>query len=110
MVDGDTIEVLARPWPDQTNRATVRLIGVDAPEIRRAKCDRERDLGRAAAGFVARLVEGSQVWLVDPEPDPAFGTRPGVIRQTVMMYVRFPLSLRQFEDLLHERGIDIYWK
>jgi len=25
-----------------------------------------------------------------------------------MMYVRFPLSLRQVEDLLHERGIEIY--
>ena len=24
-----------------------------------------------------------------------------------MMYIRFPLSLRQVEDLLHERGIDI---
>ena len=24
-----------------------------------------------------------------------------------MMYVRFPLSLRQVEDLLHERGVDI---
>jgi putative transposase len=24
-----------------------------------------------------------------------------------MMYVRFPLSLRQVEDLLHERGTDI---
>ncbi len=23
------------------------------------------------------------------------------------MYIRFPLSLRQVEDLLHERGIDI---
>ena len=23
------------------------------------------------------------------------------------MYVRFPLSLRQVEDLLHERGVDI---
>ena len=30
-----------------------------------------------------------------------------VIRLTVMMYVRYPLSLRQVEDLLHERGIDI---
>ena len=25
----------------------------------------------------------------------------------VMMYIRFPLSLRNVEDLLHERGIDI---
>jgi putative transposase len=24
-----------------------------------------------------------------------------------MMYVRFPLSLRNVEDLLHERGIEI---
>ena len=36
-----------------------------------------------------------------------FKTSPEVIRLAVMMYVRFPLSLRQVEDLLHERGIDI---
>ncbi|USU07926.1 DDE-type integrase/transposase/recombinase [Sphingomonadaceae bacterium OTU29MARTA1] len=30
-----------------------------------------------------------------------------VIRLVVMMYVRFPLSLRNVEDLLAERGIDI---
>lgn len=36
-----------------------------------------------------------------------FKTSPDVIRLAVMMYVRFPLSLRQVEDLLHERGIDV---
>ena len=36
-----------------------------------------------------------------------FKTSPDIIRLAVMMYVRFPLSLRQVEDLLHERGIDI---
>ena len=30
-----------------------------------------------------------------------------VIRLAVMMYVRFPLSLRNVEDLLHERGVDV---
>ena len=35
---------------------------------------------------------------------------PEVIRLTVMMYVRYPLSLRQVEDLLHERGIDICYE
>jgi putative transposase len=30
-----------------------------------------------------------------------------VIRLAVMLYVRFPLSLRNVEDLLHERGIDV---
>ncbi|AGI67641.1 transposase [Octadecabacter antarcticus 307] len=34
-------------------------------------------------------------------------TSPEIIRLAVMIYVRFPLSLRNVEDLLHERGIDI---
>ena len=44
-----------------------------------------------------------------------FKSSPEIIRLAVMMYVRFPLSLRNVEDLLHERGIDIshetvrYW-
>jgi putative transposase len=39
-----------------------------------------------------------------------FNSSPEVIRLVVMMYVRFPLSLRQVEDLLHERGIDISYE
>lgn len=44
-----------------------------------------------------------------------FNSSPEVIRLVMMMYVRFPLSLRNVEDLLFERGIDIshetvrYW-
>ena len=44
-----------------------------------------------------------------------FKTSPEIIRLAVMTYVRFPLSLRNVEDLLHEHGIDIchetvrYW-
>jgi putative transposase len=36
-----------------------------------------------------------------------FNSSPEVIRLVVLMYVRFPLSLRNVEDLLFERGIDI---
>jgi putative transposase len=36
-----------------------------------------------------------------------FNSSPEVIRLAVMMYIRYPLSLRQVEDLLFERGIDI---
>ena len=36
-----------------------------------------------------------------------FNSSPEIIRLTVMMYVRYPLSLRQVEDLLFDRGIDI---
>jgi putative transposase len=36
-----------------------------------------------------------------------FNSSPEVIGLVVMMYVRFPLSLRNVEDLLFERGIDV---
>ena len=36
-----------------------------------------------------------------------FNSSPEVIRLAVMLYIRYPLSLRQVEDLLFERGIDI---
>ncbi len=44
-----------------------------------------------------------------------FKTSSEIIRLAVMLYIRFPLSLRNVEDLLHERGIEIshetvrYW-
>ncbi|AZI35236.1 putative transposase [Caenibius tardaugens NBRC 16725] len=40
-------------------------------------------------------------------PFKYFHSSPEVIRLVVMMYVRFPLSLRNVEDLLSERGIDL---
>ena len=36
-----------------------------------------------------------------------FKSSPEIIRLAVMLYVRYPLSLRNVEDLLHEQGIDI---
>ena len=40
-------------------------------------------------------------------PFKYFKTSPAIIRLAVMMYIRYPLSLRQVEDNLFERGIDI---
>ena len=45
--------------------------------------------------------------MTKPSPFSYFKTSPEIIRLAVVMYVRFPLSLRNVEDLLHERGIDI---
>ena len=44
-----------------------------------------------------------------------FKTSPEIIRLAAIMYIQFPLSLRNVEDLLHEHSIDIchvtvrYW-
>ena len=40
-------------------------------------------------------------------PFRCFNSSPEVIRLVVLMYVRFPLSLRNVEDLLFERGVDV---
>ena len=36
-----------------------------------------------------------------------FNSSPEIIRLAVLMYVKYPLSLRNVEDLMAERGIDI---
>ena len=49
------------------------------------------------------------------KPFRYFNSSPEVIRLAVLLYVKYPLSLRNVEDLLFERGIDIshetvrYW-
>ena len=42
-----------------------------------------------------------------PNPFRRFNSSPEVVRLVVMKYVKYPLSLRNVEDLLAERGIDI---
>jgi putative transposase len=39
-----------------------------------------------------------------------FKKSPEIIQLAVMLYVRFPLSLRNVEDLLHERGVDVSYE
>ena len=43
-------------------------------------------------------------------PFKYFNSSPEVIRLAVMLYVRYPLSLRNVEDMLFERGIDISYE
>jgi len=44
--------------------------------------------------------------MIKPNPFRYFKTSPEIIHLAVMLYVRFPLSLRNVEDLLHERGVE----
>ena len=39
-----------------------------------------------------------------------FKTSPVIIRLAVMLYIRYPLSLRNVVALLHERGIEINYE
>jgi endonuclease YncB( thermonuclease family) len=61
--DGDTMTVDAEPWPGLTARTSVRVAGVDTPEIQGA-CQAEKDMAIRARDFVRAMV-GAQVQLTD---------------------------------------------
>lgn len=62
-------------------------------------------MGLELSGSVAYLLR-----MTKRSPFRYFSTSPEIMRLAVMMYTRFPLSLRNVEDLMHERGIDISYK
>jgi putative transposase len=68
--------------------------------------ENQLETGRA----VAKLAE-----MTKRSPFRYFKASPEIIRLAVILYIRFPLSLRNVEDLLQERGIDVsheavrYW-
>ncbi|MEM7765950.1 MAG: thermonuclease family protein [Pseudomonadota bacterium] len=64
VVDGDTIKVRAQIWVDQSVEVSVRLAGIDAPEIYRPRCEAEKAPARAAKAAVAAQV-GERVFLRD---------------------------------------------
>lgn len=59
IIDGDTIEVDAHPWPGHAVRVSVRLRGIDTPE-RRSRCADERAAAQMARAELERLVAGFQ--------------------------------------------------
>jgi endonuclease YncB( thermonuclease family) len=60
--DGDTFTVEAYPWPGLEAKASVRVNGVDTPEIR-GKCPEEKQKAIEARDFVRDLILGETVFL-----------------------------------------------
>ena len=57
IIDGDTLEVDAHPWPGHAVRVSVRLRGIDTPE-RRSRCPDQRAAAQLARNELERLVSG----------------------------------------------------
>jgi endonuclease YncB( thermonuclease family) len=62
VIDGDTLAVKARIWLGQEVEVNVRLLGVDAPELK-GSCRRERTLALEARALVESRVGGGEVVL-----------------------------------------------
>ena len=56
IIDGDTIRVEAHPWPGHQWTGLIRLRGIDAPELRRSKCQEEKDQGIMARDTLVSLI------------------------------------------------------
>lgn len=73
VIDGDTILVAARPWPQQTVEVYVRIRGIDAPELK-SKCHSVRQAGGDARQALEALTQASgTIQLVNISGDKYFG-------------------------------------
>ncbi|KKJ75469.1 hypothetical protein WH95_18650 [Kiloniella litopenaei] len=58
--DGDTFKAKAHPWPGMSIDVSVRVNGIDTPEIR-GKCDGEKQAAIAARDYVREVLGGSVI-------------------------------------------------
>jgi endonuclease YncB( thermonuclease family) len=74
VIDGDTLMVNAKPWPQQTISVLVRIRGIDAPELH-AKCETNRQLALAAKDVLAEALAAGDGKLIlsDISGDKYFG-------------------------------------
>lgn len=73
IIDGDTLLVRARPWPQYEIETYVRLRGVDAPELK-SPCRQERRAAEDARMVLADLVPAdTEVTLSRISGDKYFG-------------------------------------
>ena len=68
--DGDTLSAVdVELWPGLHVRSSIRLRGVDTPELRGAKCEEERTLGYRARDFVRERVAAADGWVLISRPE-----------------------------------------
>ncbi len=82
VIDEDTIDVNVALWPGLRAEYSVRVRGIDAPEILRPDCERERSLGEAAKVQAEKLYPvGLKVRIDEVSYDPFSGRVVANIRR-----------------------------
>ncbi|KAF1854873.1 hypothetical protein Lal_00007140 [Lupinus albus] len=73
VVDGDTILVSAKPWPQQSIEVFVRLRGIDTPELK-SRCDMGRQAAEAARDALESMIADTpEIKLTHISADKYFG-------------------------------------
>ena len=60
ILDGDTVSVKVRVWIGQEIETSLRIDGIDAPEIK-GKCEKERAMAAAARNELAALLSDNMI-------------------------------------------------
>jgi len=89
--DGDTIKVEAYPWPGHSIRVSVRIDGIDTPELR-TKNECEKQMARVARDALSTLLPDRRVVLV--------GVRNGKYAGRVLARVRLPDGRYAGEEMI----------
>jgi micrococcal nuclease len=71
VIDGDTLLVNARPWPQHSIAVLVRIRGIDAPEMK-SKCEIARRAAQRAKSALLHLATG-RIRLTNISGDKYFG-------------------------------------
>ena len=71
VIDGDTLLVNAKPWPQHTIAVLVRIRGIDAPEMK-SKCETSRHAAERAKAVLTNLATG-RIRLTNISGDKYFG-------------------------------------
>lgn len=59
VIDGDTLRAEMVGAPSPLNRVSIRISGIDTPEIR-GQCDSEKEKARAAKSFLSRKLSSAR--------------------------------------------------
>lgn len=79
--DADTIYITMPGLPGELSKMSVRVDGIDTPEIR-GKCDEEKAAAIVARDYVISLLDGSETLLVC---DPQWGKYAGRVLGSVII-------------------------
>jgi endonuclease YncB( thermonuclease family) len=104
VIDGDTIEVRVDLWPGIVAEYSVRVRGIDTPELRGANCPQEKLWAEEAKAQVEKLYDvGLTVMLEDVAFDAYSGRVDAHVRRWVSDRWKF------LADELVDRGLAEAW-
>ncbi len=72
VTDGDTFKARVEVWPSFEVVASIRVVGIDTPELK-GKCAAERALAAKAKARLEEILKGKEILITEIKPDKYSG-------------------------------------